>query len=68
MENFPQNDLEGFLSVWKYLNGTAEFNEIMAIDYTRNLYNRQEIIGALGESHVRAQANLTDRTEPLKNV
>ena len=72
MENSPQNDfdndLEGFLSVWKYLNGTAEFNEKMAIDYTRNLYNRQKIIGALGESHVKAQENLSDRTELLKNI
>jgi pimeloyl-ACP methyl ester carboxylesterase len=37
-------------------------------EYTKNLYERQDIIGALGETHVKAQANLTDRTEMLKEV
>ncbi len=69
MQNHPtnhfENDLPGFLRVWKYLNGLAEFDEELAREYTRSLYDRQEIAGALGESHVRAQANLTDRSEPL---
>ena len=72
MENKPtghlEQDLEGFLPVWEYLNGTASFDKELAIDYTRSLYERQEIHGALGESHVKAQANLTDRTGLLKNV
>lgn len=72
MENNPTNDfvkdLDGFLIVWKYLNGTAEFDEELAIDYTRELYNRQEINGALGASHVKAQANLSDRSGQLKKV
>ena len=72
MNNNPtgnfENDLKGFLHVWKYLNGTASFNEELAIEYTHNLYARQEIKGALGESHVKAQVNLTDRSEQLKKV
>ncbi len=72
MENNPTNnfekDLEGFLKVWKYLNGTAEFEEELAIEYTKNLYERQEILGAIGESHVKAQSNLSDRSEQLKKV
>jgi len=72
MENNPtgdfERDLEGFLPVWEYLNGTASFDRELAIDYTRNLYERQEIHGALGASHVKAQADLTDRTELLKKV
>ena len=72
MENNPtgdyENDLKGFLPVWKYLNGTAFFNEELAIEYTFNLYDRQEITGALGASHVKAQTNLTDRSEQLKKV
>lgn len=72
MENNPtnnfNNDLKGFLKVWKFLNGTAEFNEELAIEYTKNLYDRQDIIGAIGDSHVKAQANLTDRTEQLQEV
>ena len=72
MENNPtnnfDNDQEGFLKVWKYLNGTAEFDKELAIDYTRNLYKRQEILGAIGASHVKAQSNLSDRTELLKKV
>ena len=72
MENNPtnnfKNDLNGFLKVWQYLNGTAQFEKELAIEYTKNLYERQEISGAIGESHVKAQANLTDRTEKLKKV
>jgi pimeloyl-ACP methyl ester carboxylesterase len=72
VENNPQNDFEndlkGFMPVWKFLNGTAEFDEKLAIEYTQNLYKRQDIIGALGENHVKAQASLTDRTEKLKKV
>jgi pimeloyl-ACP methyl ester carboxylesterase len=72
MENNPtnnfENDLEGFLKVWKYLNGTAEFDKNLAVEYTRNLYERQEIKGAIGASHVKAQSNLIDRTELLKKL
>jgi pimeloyl-ACP methyl ester carboxylesterase len=72
MENNPtnniENDLEGFLKVWKYLNGTAEFDKDLAVEYTRNLYGRQEIKGAIGASHVKAQSNLIDRTELLKKL
>jgi len=72
MENNPannfENDLEEFLKVWKYLNGTADFDKELAIEYTRNLYKRQEIIGAIGASHVKAQSNLKDRSEQLKKL
>jgi len=63
-----EHDLEGFLIVWKYLNGTAEFDVELAITYTKNLYARQVIDGALGATHVKAQSSLTDRTDDLKNV
>jgi len=65
--NFSK-DLQGFMSVWRYLNGTASFDEDLAIEYTRDLYYRQEIDGALGESHVKAQASLSDRSEQLKKL
>ncbi|GET25033.1 alpha/beta fold hydrolase [Prolixibacter sp. NT017] len=72
MECQPQNnynkDIDEFLPVWEYLNGTATFDKELAVEYTRNIYARQEITGPLGESHVKAQANLTDRTEALKHV
>jgi len=72
MENNPsgdlKNDVKGFLPVWQYLNGTSLFDKELAIEYARNLYARQEIIGALGASHVKAQANLSDRSEQLKKV
>lgn len=72
MQYSPQNnyeeDVKGLLPVWKYLNGTASFDKRLAIAYTKSLYDRQEVMGALGESHVKAQANLTDRTELLKKV
>ena len=72
MECKPQNnyekDIDEFLPVWEYLNGTAAFDKELAIEYTKNIYARQEITGPLGESHVKAQANLTDRTEALQQV
>ena len=72
MQNTPQNDfendLDGFLTIWKYLNGTADFDEGLAREYTKNLYQRQTIDGALGASHVKAQSSLKDRSELLKKV
>lgn len=72
MENNPsgdfEKDLEGFLKVWEYLNGTAKFDIELAINYTTSLYERQKIKGALGESHVKAQAKLTDRSDELRKV
>ena len=54
--------------VWRYLNGTAYFDENLALEYTKNLYARQDISGAIGESHVKAQTNLSDRSDLLKKV
>lgn len=72
LSNNPQNDLDkdldGFLKVWEYLNGTADFDRELAIEYTKNLYERQDIDGALGATHVKAQQTLYDRSEELKNV
>ena len=72
LANIPSNDFEqdlpGFLPVWRYLNGTAPFSEELAVEYTRNLYQRQVIDGALGASHVKAQETLKDRSEALKSV
>ena len=72
LSNKPQGnfeiDLDGFLEVWEYLNGTARFDKDLAIEYTRDLYGRQEINGALGVSHVKAQESLSDRSKALKNV
>lgn len=63
-----RDDLPGFLEVWEYLNGTASFDQFLAIKYTKNIYMRQKVVGALGISHVKAQANVKDRSESLKNV
>jgi pimeloyl-ACP methyl ester carboxylesterase len=72
LSNNPQNniesDLDGFMKVWEYLNGTANFDKDLAMEYTKNLYARQDIDGALGATHVKAQKTLTDRTAKLKNV
>jgi len=72
LSNKPENDFEkdlpGFLVVWEYLNGTADFDQNLAIEYTKNLYERQDIDGALGASHVKAQETLTDRTNALREV
>lgn len=72
LSNKPQGNLEtdlnGFLQVWQYLNGTAQFDKELAIEYTKNLYERQKIDGALGATHVKAQETLTDRTEDLNKI
>jgi pimeloyl-ACP methyl ester carboxylesterase len=61
-------DLRGFLNVWEYLNGTAKFDKELAVEYTRNLYKRQKIHGALGATHVKAQETLRDRSEELRKI
>lgn len=72
LSNKPQgnfeHDLAGFMKVWKYLNGTARFDEELGVEYTKNLYARQQIEGVLGASHVKAQESLNDRNEALKKV
>jgi pimeloyl-ACP methyl ester carboxylesterase len=72
LSNKPQGnfeaDLDGFLKVWKYLNGTAKFDKELATEYTKNLYKRQNIDGAIGATHVKAQETLKDRTDELKKV
>lgn len=72
LSNKPQGnletDLDGFLEVWEYLNGTAKFDKELAIEYTKNLYERQNIDGPLGATHVKSQGTLADRTEELKKV
>jgi len=72
LSNKPQGnfetDLNGFLKVWEYLNGTAKFDKELAVEYTKNLYERQDIDGALGATHVKAQETLTDRTKELKKI
>jgi pimeloyl-ACP methyl ester carboxylesterase len=72
LSNKPQGnfetDLNGFLKVWEYLNGTAKFDKELAVEYTKSLYERQNIDGALGATHVKAQKTLTDRTEELKKI
>ncbi len=42
-ENFEES-LEGFLGVWRRLNGTAPFDEELAIAYTKELYDRSHDI------------------------
>lgn len=72
LSSTPQNnfneDLAGFLRVWEYLNGTAKFDKELAIEYTKNLYMRQDIDGALGATHVKAQETISDRTEDLNKI
>ena len=38
------------------------------MQYTKNLYHRQDVVGALGASHVKAQVGISDRSELLKEV
>ena len=67
-KNDYDKDLNGFLKVWEYLNGTADFDTELAVEYTKNLYDRQDIEGAIGATHVKSMETLTDRTDDLKQV
>jgi len=40
----------------------------LAVEYTKNIYERQEIIGAIGARYVKAQATQMDRTAALNKV
>ncbi len=72
LSSIPQNDfdkdIDGFLKVWEYLNGTADFHKELALEYTRKLYERQTIDGALGATHVKAQETLEDRSNALEKI
>lgn len=56
------DDLDGWLAVWRYLNGNRPFDEEMAIEYTRELYSGDPRNWQVAENHIHAMGTVP---EPL---
>ena len=62
-----RRDLPGFMTVWRYLNGSVPFDEGAAAAYTRELYRRNpKTLPAT--NHVAIQADMADRTPDLERL
>lgn len=66
------NDLEervdGFLKIWKYLNGTIAFNEEMARSYTINLLTRTKHAIQAGNNHELVMRELYESLPQQRNL
>jgi pimeloyl-ACP methyl ester carboxylesterase len=61
------NDLPGYLEVWRYLNGDISFDEAAAVNYTRELYRRNPAT-LPADNHVALQVNMRNRAEELEGL
>lgn len=62
-----EQDLPGYMTVWRYLNGERRFDAEMAESYTRKLYSRNtETLPAT--NHVAIQADMADRAPALRKL
>ncbi len=80
LKNNPQENYEksvdGFLQTYKYLNGSVKFDEQMAKDYIKDLYERSKHVSWFLKfaetkemhNHVKAQQNMPDYKNLLKNI
>lgn len=53
-----ENDLERWLSVWKFLNGSVVFDEEQAVLYTRSLYRGDPRNARVAVNHVHAMTTI----------
>lgn len=71
LANQPTGDLEwdlpGYMTVWRFLNGDAPFDDEMAARYTRELYARNPAT-LPATNHVAIQAEMADRGPALRGV
>lgn len=62
MQNQPSGDfdvdLKGWLSTWKFLNGSIPFDEEQAIHYTRSLYRGDHRNAQVATNHVHAMTTV----------
>lgn len=70
MQNNPQgqfeSNLEGFMRLWKVLNGTIDLDEDLAITYTKDLYDRTIHKVGVAWNHIKCQEDLKDLLDKLK--
>ena len=62
MQNQPrgefEKDLKGWLSTWKFLNGSVPFDEELAVQYTRSLYYGDPRNAQVATNHVHAMSTI----------
>ena len=62
MQNQPagdfEKDLEGWLSTWKFLNGSVPFDKELAVNYTRSLYYGDPRNARIATNHVHAMTTI----------
>ncbi len=62
MQNQPsgdfENDLNGWLSTWKFLNGSVDFDKEQAVTYTRSLYRGDPRNARVAVNHVHAMTTI----------
>jgi len=62
MQNQPagefEMDLKGWLSAWKFLNGSVPFDEEQAVNYTRSLYYGDPRNAQVATNHVHAMTTI----------
>jgi pimeloyl-ACP methyl ester carboxylesterase len=68
-KNFEE-DLPGYMKVWKYEHGTMPLDDDIAIEFTKDLYTRSKHNVDFGDyhPHILAIQNLKDRTDDLKKI
>ena len=71
-ENKPtqdfENDLPGFMCIWKILNGSCPVDVEMAAAYTKDYYVRSNYPVGVAWNHIRCLENLGDITNKLKEM
>jgi pimeloyl-ACP methyl ester carboxylesterase len=51
-------DLPGWIDSWRFLNGTRQFDEVLATDYTRALYEGDDRNAQVATNHVHAMGTV----------
>ncbi len=72
LENKPTQDFEeslpGYMKSWRILNGDFPLDEQMAIEYTRDFYERSNHPVGVAWNHIKAQDGFGDLSEELKTI
>jgi pimeloyl-ACP methyl ester carboxylesterase len=62
MANLPtgnfENDLNGWMKSWRFLNGSCPFDEEMAVAYTKSLYVGDDRNWQVAENHIHAMSTV----------
>lgn len=64
MKNLPEGDfekdLQGWITSWRFLNGNVDFDQELAIQYTKSLYEGDRRNCQVAENHIFAMSTVSD--------